>query len=105
MDIASVLAFLANHALDIVGGASALAAVLRNLLPYLEKLADQTISDADNRFVENLGAALAAIAALLDAAKKAADAIGLNPKPTTAWSEPEDVTIEVDADKSSDGSL
>lgn len=89
MDIAQFLALLSDpeFALAVVGGGSAVAALLRNILPYLEDFASRTPTDADNVAVAWLSNALRLFTALLDAAKKLADAVGLNPPAPRAWQE------------------
>lgn len=107
MSFTDVLAFLTANSLELIGGASAVAALLRNILPYLEAYADRTITDADNRAVETLGVGLALFTALLDTLHKLADTMGLNPKVARQTDEPEVSIEESDSpsDESSDGSI
>ncbi len=108
MDLGQIVSLLIDpdFILAVIGGGSAVAAFLRQVLPSLEQYAASTATDADNAAVDWLTNALRLFTAALDAAKKLADVVGLNERPAKReWSEPAEVLIDVDGDQSSDGSL
>lgn len=108
MDTAAILAWFSDpqNWLTVIGGASAIAVALRNALPQLEQWANSTITNADNRFVENLGATLSLFTAFLDVAHKVVSVIALNPiAKTAAATSPVHEEDDSSTDKSSDGGL
>jgi hypothetical protein len=72
-----------------IGVASALAAFLRSVLPYLRDFAQHTATNADNAVVEGLSLALNLLTMALEALHRIADAAGLNPPVSVKTAEEE----------------
>lgn len=80
---------LATWLFAIIGVASALAAFLRSILPYLRDWSERTATNADNAVVESLSMALSLLTMALEALHRIADSAGLNPPVSVKTAEEE----------------
>ena len=72
-----------------IGLASALAAFLRSILPYLRDWSQRTATNADNAAVEGLSLALNLLTMALEALHRIADALAINPPVSVQTAEKE----------------
>ena len=79
-----------SKAFGAIGVASALAAFLRSVLPYLRDWSQRTATNADNAAVEGLSLALNLVTMALEALHRLADAAAINPPVSVKTAEKEE---------------